>query len=199
MGFVFYKCGRGEIQDPFECVSDPGSDGGVEGGPVPDAEDVLLEPDADHGAAHLLPHHELLAQHCEHQVLPTPIRQTWINRKSSMNLILIRLYTLSESDYPLATEFVGLVFPHGLDAHLEEVEVGVAGQVPRLDQVAVQTPELLAAPEPPDKSEVLIEIVILFSWTAAGVPQAILGLKSVLTFRYDHWCKGRRLHLEPCY
>ena len=73
----------------------------------------------------------------------------------------------------------------------------MASQVPRLDQVAVQTPELLAAPEPPDKSEVLIEIVILFSWTAAGVPQAILGLKSVLTFRYDHWCKGRRLYLKP--
>ena len=76
------------------------------------------------------------------------------------------------------------------------MEVRVASQVPRLDQVAVQTPELLAAPEPPDKSEVLIEIVILFSWTAAGIPQAILGLKSVLSFRYGHWCKSRRLHLK---
>ena len=61
------------------------------------------------------------------------------------------LVTLSESDYPLATELVGLVLPHRLDAHLEEVEVRVAGEVPRLDQMTVQTPELLAAPEPPDK------------------------------------------------
>ena len=105
------------------------------------------------------------------------------------------MITLSESDYPLATEFVGLVLPHRLDAHLEEVEVRVAGEVPRLHQVAVQTPELLAAPEPPDKFEVLVEIVILFSWTAARVPQAILGLESVLTLRYGHWCEGRRLHL----
>ena len=108
------------------------------------------------------------------------------------------MITLSESDYPLATEFVGLVLPHRLDAHLEEVEVRVAGEVPRLHQVAVQTPELLAAPEPPDKFEVLVEIVILFSWTAARVPQAILGLESVLTLGYGHWCEGRRLHLGQC-
>lgn len=77
VGFVFYKCGRGEIQDPLEGVPDPSRDGGVQGGPVPDAEDVLLEPDADHCPAHLLPHHELLAQHRQHQVLPTPGRQAF--------------------------------------------------------------------------------------------------------------------------
>ena len=76
------------------------------------------------------------------------------------------------------------------------MKVRVASQVPRLDQVAVQTPELLAAPEPPDKSEVLIEIVILFSWTPAGVPQAILGLESVLTLGYGHRCEGGRLDLD---
>ena len=71
----------------------------------------------------------------------------------------------------------------------------MAGEVPRLDQMTVQTPELLAAPEPPDKFEVLVEIVILFSWTAPRIPQAILGLESVLALGYGHWCEGSRLHL----
>ena len=57
--------------------------------------------------------------------------------------------TFSQADDPLAAELVGLVLPHRLDAHLEQVEVGVAGEVPRLDEVAVQRPELLAAAEPP--------------------------------------------------
>ena len=72
----------------------------------------------------------------------------------------------------------------------------MAGEVPGLDQVAVQTPELLTAPEPTNEFEVLVEIVILFSWTPAGVPQAILGLESVLTLGYGHRCEGGRLDLD---
>ena len=32
--------------------------------------------DTDHCSAHLLPHHELFSQHCQHQVLPAPGGQT---------------------------------------------------------------------------------------------------------------------------
>ena len=72
----------------------------------------------------------------------------------------------------------------------------MAGEVPGLDQVAVQAPELLTAPEPTNEFEVLVEIVILFSWTPAGVPQAILGLESVLALGYGHRCEGGRLNLN---
>ena len=63
VSFIFYDCWRSKIENPLEGVPDASGDGGVAGGPVPDAEDVLLEPDGDHGPADLLPDHELFTQH----------------------------------------------------------------------------------------------------------------------------------------
>ena len=65
VSFIFYDCWRSKIENPLEGVPDASGDGGVAGGPVPDAEDVLLEPDGDHRATDLLPHHELLPQQGE--------------------------------------------------------------------------------------------------------------------------------------
>ena len=63
---------RGQVEDPPEGVPDSVGDSLVTGSSVPDAQDVLLEPDGDHGPTDLLPHHELLPQHGQHQVLPAP-------------------------------------------------------------------------------------------------------------------------------
>ena len=71
VSFIFYDCWRSKIENPLEGVPDASGDGGVAGGPVPDAEDVLLEPDGDHGPADLLPDHELFTQHGKNKVLPT--------------------------------------------------------------------------------------------------------------------------------
>ena len=59
---------------PPEGVSDPVGDRLVTRAPVPDAEDVLLEPHAHHRPADLLPHHELLPKHRQHKVLPAPAK-----------------------------------------------------------------------------------------------------------------------------
>ena len=88
-------------------------------------------------------------------------------------------HTLPETHDPLPSKLVSLVFPHGLDAHLEEVEVRVAGEVPRLDHVTVEGPVLLAGPKPAYQFEVLVKVVILLPRPPPAVPETILGLEFV--------------------
>ena len=104
--------------------------------------------------------------------------------------------TFSQPDDPFATKLVGLVLPHGFDPHLEQMEVAVAGQVPRLDQVAVERPELLAGAEPSYQLEILVEIVALLPGVPPTVPQTILRLQTVMALRDGNWSESYRLHLQ---
>ena len=106
------------------------------------------------------------------------------------------LTTFSQSDNPLATKLVGLVLPHRLDAHLEQVEVAVAGEVARLDQVAVDGPELLARSKPSYQLEILVKVMTLLAGTPPAVPETILGLEAMVTLRHSHGGEGERLHLQ---
>ena len=104
--------------------------------------------------------------------------------------------TFSQADDPLAAELVGLVLPHRLDAHLEQVEVAVAGEVARLDQVAVDGPELLARSKPSYQLEILVKVMTLLAGTPPAVPETILGLEAMVTLRHSHGGEGERLHLQ---
>ena len=104
--------------------------------------------------------------------------------------------TFSQPDDPFATKLVGLVLPHGFDPHLEQMEVAVAGEVPRLDQVTVERPELLAGAEPSYQLEILVEIVALLPGVPPAVPQTVLGLQAVMAIRDGDWGEGDRLHLQ---
>ena len=104
--------------------------------------------------------------------------------------------TFSQPDDPFATKLVGLVLPHGLDPHLEQVEVAVAGEVARLDQVTVERPELLAGAEPSYQLEILVEIVALLPGVPPAVPQAILRLEPMVTLRDGNRSESYRLHLQ---
>ena len=50
---------------------------------------------------------------------------------------------VGKPDHPVPTPAVGFVFPHGLDAVLEEVVVGPGGQLTGRLDVVVHTPEVL--------------------------------------------------------
>ena len=50
-----------------------------------------------------------------------------------MNRIAYKCLAFAESDDPFPPELVGVVLPHGLDAVLEQVEVGVGRELTRPD------------------------------------------------------------------
>ena len=104
--------------------------------------------------------------------------------------------TFSQPDDPFATKLVGLILPHGFDPHLEQMEVAVAREVPRLDQVAVERPELLAGAEPSYQLEILVEIVALLARVPPTVPEAILRLQTMMTLGDGNWGESYRLHLR---
>ena len=78
------------------------------------------------------------------------------------------------------------------------MEVAVAGEVARLDQVAVDGPELLARSKPSYQLEILVEIVALLPGVPPTVPQTILRLQTVMTIRDGNWSESYRLHLKVC-
>jgi len=179
VSFVLDDCSLREVENSSEGITDSVCDGCVVGRPVPDGEDVFVEPHRDHGPANLLTNHELLAKHGHQQVLPATLRQTF-----------------AEPHYPLATEPIRLVLPHGFDAVFENVEVGVRRQFRRPHQVIVNVPELLTAGEGGDQFQVLIKRIL--SLLAAGdfatVPQAIRRLKAMVS-RRNHDIFGLNLFL----
>ncbi len=72
VGLVLGDGARGQVENPPEGVPDAVGDGVVVGRTIPHGEDVLLVANGDDGAADLLAHHELLAQHGQDEVLPAP-------------------------------------------------------------------------------------------------------------------------------
>ena len=76
------------------------------------------------------------------------------------------------------------------------MEVAVAGEVARLDQVTVERPELLAGAEPSYQLEILVEIVALLPGVPPAVPQAILRLEAMVTLRDGNRSESYRLHLQ---
>ena len=76
------------------------------------------------------------------------------------------------------------------------MEVAVAREVPRLDQVAVERPELLAGAEPSYQLEILVEIVALLARVPPTVPEAILRLQTMMTLGDGNWGESYRLHLR---
>ena len=70
VSFILDGSSRGQVENPPESVSDSVGDCLVTRCSVPDAQDVLLKPDGHNGTTYLLPHHELLPQHGQDQVLP---------------------------------------------------------------------------------------------------------------------------------
>jgi len=166
VSLVLDCCASWKTKHPSECVPDPIGHCLVARSSVPNAEDVLLEPDGDNSATDLLPHHELLAQHRQHQVFPAPGTKTF-----------------PQSNNPLASEFVRLIFPHGFDPHLKEVEIAVAGQFARFHHVTVDCPKLFTGGKPAQQFQILVKVVTLLAWTPPAVPKAVLRLKPVLPLR----------------
>jgi len=148
-----------KTEHPSECVPDPIGHCLVTGSSVPNTEDVLLEPDGDDSATDLLPDHELLAEHRQHQVLPAPGTQTF-----------------PQPDDPLASKFVCLIFPHRFDPHLEEVKIAVASQFARFYHMTVDCPKLLTGGKPAKQFQILVKVVTLLSRTPSAVPKAVLRL-----------------------
>merc|ERR1719331_1351346 len=166
VSLILYCRASGKTQHPSEGVPDPIGHSLVAGSPVPNTEDVLLEPDGDNSATDLLPDHELLAEHRQHQVLPAPGTQTF-----------------PQPDNPLASKFVGFIFPHGFDPHLKQVKVAVASQFARFHHVTVDCPKLFTGGKPAQQFQILVKIVTLLARTPSTVPKAVLRLKPVLPLR----------------
>ena len=69
-------------------------------------------------------------------------------------------------------------------------------EVPRLHQVTVERPELLAGAEPSYQLEILVEIVALLARVPPTVPEAILRLQTMMTLGDGNWGESYRLHLR---
>lgn len=93
--------------------------------PRPDTQHVLSAPHAKNGTADLIASfRELVAHHGQQKILPVPISNA-----------------LLQSDDPLSTFLVGLIFPDGTDALLEDMVVGNGGEEGWSLQVGIDTPE----------------------------------------------------------
>lgn len=93
--------------------------------PRPDTQHVLSAPHAKNGTADLISSfRELVAHHGQQKVLPVPVSNS-----------------LLQSDDPLPTLLVGLIFPDGTDTLLEDVVVGNSREERWSLQVGIDTPE----------------------------------------------------------
>ena len=165
-----------QVEHPPEGVPDAVRHGEVGGRSIPDGHDVLLKSNAHDGAANLLADHELLAEHGQDDVLPASVGDA-----------------LAQADDPLAAVAIRLVLPHGFDAFLEEVKVGVAVEVAGTREVAVKRPKLLARRESADAAQTRVKVVgqIGISVSVSGLvrarlptePQTVSRLKSMLARR----------------
>lgn len=97
-----------KIEDPFEhvaysiCTSDVGRCS------VPDGQQVFRVLGREDDPADLWAHQELLAQHRHADVLPSAVH-----------------FVLPQPEDPLSASDVLRVFPHGLDATLEEMQLTI--------------------------------------------------------------------------
>mmetsp|Transcript_10376 Transcript_10376/g.28296 ORF Transcript_10376/g.28296 Transcript_10376/m.28296 type:complete len:225 (-) Transcript_10376:525-1199(-) len=90
---------------------------------------VVLRPHVHDDAADLVSLVKLLSNAREHGVQPVCIEQLGV--------------PLGQNRRPLATMLAGRVLPLGLDALLEQVQVGHVGEPRRRDDVVIQAPEIL--------------------------------------------------------
>ena len=72
----------------------------------------------------------------------------------------------------------------------------MTGEVSRFDQMTVQGPELFTTSKSSNQFQILVKIVILFSWTPPRIPETILGLEPMLTFWNHHWSEGNGFNLK---
>jgi len=90
---------------------------------------MLLLPHTHHGSADLTGLTELLSYHSKEQVEPAIIESAGF-------------FALREEKCPFAAFSTLRVFPFGLNAFFEEVEVGAHYEPTRGEDVVVQTPEI---------------------------------------------------------
>ena len=168
MSLVLHDRVQGQIQNPSQRIPDPDRRRRVTGSPIPNGNDVLVQPDGDDGTTNLLSDHKLFSQYREDQVLPAASSESFL-----------------QANDPLSALLIGLVLPHGLDPVFEEVEVGVRSQLVRAHDVRVQGPEGFDRRKRAHLFQVLVVSLRIHQLTGRPfrVPETIWVLQLVMAVR----------------